>query len=140
MVKLDDVDPDELRRTLAEVESAKEAKRLVVALDYLDGVSVSALATRYGIPRSTLYYWLDRFEAESVDEAITDEDRPGRPRKLDDDDRRRLQNHLSDAPRERGYDADEWTPELVRDHVESVFSVSYSVGHVRRLLRELRPS
>lgn len=137
MVKLDDVDPDELRRTLADADSAKEAKRLVVALDYLDDVPVSVLAERYGIPRSTLYYWLDRFETEPVEEAIVDEDRPGRPRKLDDDDRRRLRGHLDTTPEEHGYDAREWTPELVRDHVEHTFGVSYSVGHVRRLLRDL---
>lgn len=140
MVKLDDVDPDELRRTLADVDSAKEAKRLVVALDYLDGVPVSVLAERYGIPRSTLYYWLDRFESEPVEEAITDEDRPGRPRKLDDEDRNRLRDHLDTRPEVHDYDADEWTPELVRDHVERAFGVSYSVGHVRRLLRELQSS
>ncbi|SFR74701.1 Transposase [Halogeometricum rufum] len=140
MVKLDDVDPEELRRTLADVDSAKEAKRLVVALDYLDDVPVSVLAERYGIPRSTLYYWLDRFETEPISEAITDEDRPGRPRKLDDRDRKRLSEHLEASPGEHAYDADEWTPELVRDHVERVFGVSYSVGHVRRLLRELRSS
>ncbi|MDS0295105.1 helix-turn-helix domain-containing protein [Halogeometricum luteum] len=140
MVKLDDVDPDELRRALADAESAKEAKRLVVALDYLDGVAVSVLAERYGIPRSTLYYWLDRFEAEPVTEAITDEDRPGRPRKLDSADRRRLRDHLDADPTEQGYDGDQWTPELVRDHVERTFGVSYSVGHVRRLLRELETS
>lgn len=137
MVKLDDVEPDELRRMLAEVDSAKEAKRLVVALDYLDGVPVSVLAERYGIPRSTLYYWLDRFESEPADEAITDEDRPGRPRKLDADDRRRLRTHLDEDPVERGYDADDWTPELTKEHIERTFGVSYSVGHVRRLLREL---
>ena len=140
MVKLDDVDPDELRRTLADVESAKEAKRLVVALDYLDGVPVSVLAERYGIPRSTLYDGLDRFEAEPIDEAITDEDRPGRPRKLDGEDRQRLRNHLESTPGEHGYERDEWSPELVRDHVERSFGVSYSVGHVRRLLRELQVS
>ncbi|ADQ69381.1 transposase [Halogeometricum borinquense DSM 11551] len=140
MVKLDDVDPDELRRTLAEVDSAKEAKRLVVALDYLDDVPVSVLADRYGIPRSTLYYWLDRFETESIEEAITDEDRPGRPRKLDEEDRNRLRSHLDTTPREYNYDADEWTPELVREHVEHTFGVTYSVGHIRRLLRDLQSS
>jgi transposase len=137
MTKLDDVDADELRRTLSTVESAKAAKRIVVALDYLDGVSVSTLARRYGIPRSTLYYWLDRFESEPIRVAVTDEERPGRPRKLDDDGRETLRNHLESSPTEYGYEAPEWTPELVRDHIEDTFGVSYSVGHVRRLRREL---
>lgn len=137
MTKLDGIDPDDLRRSLSNADSAKAAKRLVVALDYLDDVPVSTLAKRYGIPRSTLYYWLDRFEEEPIQQAITDEDRPGRPRKLDDDDRRRLQRHLRDEPNSHGVEATEWTPELVRDHIERTFGVSYSLGHVRRLLREL---
>jgi transposase len=137
MTKLDDVDPDELRRELANVESAKAAKRLVVALDYLDGVSVSTLARRYGIPRSTLYYWLDRFESEPIDLAVTDEQRPGRPPKLGEEDRQALRDHLESSPADYGHETSDWTPELVRDHVEEAFDVSYSVGHVRRLLREL---
>ncbi|MFC6823401.1 helix-turn-helix domain-containing protein [Halopelagius fulvigenes] len=137
MAKLDGVDPDDLRQSLSDVDSAKAAKRLVVALDYLDDVPVSTLSKRYGIPRSTLYYWLDRFEEESIEEAVTDEDRPGRPRKLGDDDRRRLSDHLREEPTDHGIDATEWTPELVQEHIERTFDVSYSLGHVRRLLREL---
>lgn len=137
MGKLDGVDPDDLRQSLSDADSAKAAKRLVVALDYLDDVPVSTLSKRYGIPRSTLYYWLDRFEEEPIEEAVTDEDRPGRPRKLDDDDRSRLRDHLGDDPNAHGIDASEWTPELVQEHIERTFDVSYSLGHVRRLLREL---
>lgn len=137
MAKLDGVDPDDLRRSLSDADSAKAAKRLVVALDYLDDVPVSTLSKRYGIPRSTLYYWLDRFEEEPIHEAVTDEDRPGRPRKLDEDDRRRLREYLRDEPNSHGIEAAEWTPELVREHIEQTFDVSYSLGHVRRLLREL---
>lgn len=136
MTKLDDVDADALRETLSEVDSAKAAKRLMVALAYKDGVSVSELARRYGVPRSTLYYWLDRFEELPIGEAIEDEPRPGRPRKLDADDRRALAAHIADDPSDHGYDAEEWTPEVVQRHIERAFDTSYSVGHVRRLLRE----
>ena len=136
MTKLDDVDADALRDALNEVDSAKAVKRLMVALAYKDGVSVAELARRYGVPRSTLYYWLDRFEEFPIGEAIEDEPRPGRPRKLDEDDRRTVAADICDDPSEHGYDADEWTPELVQRHIESAFDTSYSVGHVRRLLRE----
>ena len=136
MTKLDDVDADALRDALDEVDSAKAAKRLMVALAYKDGVSVTELARRYGVPRSTLYYWLDRFEEFPIPEAIEDEPRPGRPRKLDAEDRRALAADVAGEPSEHGYDADEWTPELVQRHIEAVFDTTYSVGHVRRLLRE----
>jgi len=136
MDKLADVDVAALREALDEVESAKAAKRLMVALDYKDGTPVSTLATRYDIPRSTLYYWLDRFENQSIEDAVEDEPRPGRPPKLDDEARESLWEALDDEPMDHGFDAEEWTPPLVQSHIEREFAVVYSEGHVRRLLRE----
>lgn len=131
MNKLDGVSADVLRERLADVESAKAAKRLMVALAYLDGVSVSELSDRYGVPASTLYYWLDRFEERSLDDAIEDQQRPGRPSKLDDDERATFEATLRNSPNDAGYDADEWTPELAQRHLEETFDVSYSRGHIR---------
>lgn len=137
MNKLDAVDAGDLRAALGDVESAKAAKRLMIALAYKADVPVSELATRYGIPRSTVYYWLDRFEDASIADAIEDEPRPGRPPRLTTDARDRLRADLDERPTAHGFDADEWTPELVTAHIERAYNVSYSTGHVRRLLREL---
>lgn len=140
MAKLADVDPNALREALADASEAKPAKRLMVALAYLDGESVATLSARYGIPRSTVYYWLDRFEAEPIESAIRDEDRPGRPPKLDGDQREQLRADLRASPADHGFDAEAWTPALVRDYVEGRFGVSYSEGHARRLLDRLGPA
>lgn len=131
MGKLDGVSADALRDRLADVESAKAAKRLMVALAYQDGVPVSELSDRYGVPASTLYYWLDRFEERALDDAIEDQKRPGRPSKLDDAERTVFETALRNPPRDAGYDADEWTPELAQRHLEETFDVSYSLGHIR---------
>ena len=136
MDKLADVDDAALREALDYAEHAKAAKRLMVALSYLDGVSVSTMEERYDIPRSTLYYWLDRFETYSIPDAIEDEPRPGRPPKLDESERDSLRGDLADDPAAYGYDADEWTPELARRHIERAYGITYSEGHVRRLLRQ----
>lgn len=136
MNKLADVDPDDLRAALADADDAKTAKRLMVALAYRDGTSVETLSRRYDIPKSTIYYWLDRFEERPLAEAIRDEDRPGRPSKLDDPERERLERALGDAPSEHGLGDGEWTPEALQEFIEREFDVSYSLGHVRRLLRE----
>ena len=136
MEKLEDLDDEDLRDALSEAESAKAAKRLMVALAYKDGVSVSTMEERYSIPRSTLYYWLDRFEKYSIVDAIEDESRPGRPPKLDTADQENLRADLERPPTEYGYEQSDWTPELVRDHIDRVYDTSYSEGHVRRLLRQ----
>jgi len=135
MDKLAHVSADALRETLADVSTGKAAKRLIVALAYKDGVPVSTLSDRYEIPRSTIYYWLDRFESMSIEAAIEDDDRPGRPPALDPDDREALRADLARAPRASGFDADSWSSELVRAHLAEQYDVEYSLGHVRRLLR-----
>ncbi|MFC4451446.1 helix-turn-helix domain-containing protein [Halorussus aquaticus] len=136
MDKLDGVPLSSLQQQLDAVESAKAAKRLMVAIAYKDGVPVSVLSERYGVPESTLYYWLDRIADEPLAEAVEDDDRPGRPSELDADQREALFDALADSPAAYGFDASSWTAQLVREFVEREFGVSYSLGHVRRLIRE----
>lgn len=132
MAKLQNVSVDALRDALDKVEDAKAAKRLTMAIAYKDGVRVETLSERYGVPRSTIYYWLDRLEDEAITEAITDAPRPGRPPELSAENRETVKAWLDAPPREHGVDADEWTPQLLRDQIDEAFGVDYSVGHVRR--------
>ena len=137
MNKLDETDTDALREALAEATDPKAVKRLMIALAYDGGVPVDVLSERYGIARSTVYSWLDRFETHPIADAIHDEQRPGRPTRLDTDEQRRLAEALGRPPTDFGFEADSWTPELVREHVQQEYDVSYSLGHVRRLFRQL---
>jgi transposase len=136
MNKLEDVDAGALRDALGKASSAKAAKRLMIALAYTDGVRVETLSERYDIPRATVYSWLDRFQYQSISEALEDESRPGRPSKLTASQREQLFDELLGSPAELGYDTSEWTPERTQRHIERTYDVTYSLGHVRRLLRE----
>jgi transposase len=136
MNKLETVDPDALREALAETSDPKAVKRLMIALAYRDGVSVETLSARYGISRSTVYSWLDRFEEGSIADAIRDEHRPGRPALLDEQEREQLARTLQTHPTEFGFSDESWTPELVQEYIKQKFRVSYSLGHVRRLVRQ----
>jgi transposase len=137
MDKLADVDTKALQAALDSASSPKAVKRLMIALAYADGVRVETLSERYDIPRATVYSWLDRFEHQSISEALKDESRPGRPAKLAASQREQLSDELAKSPAELGYDASEWTPKLAQYHIEQTYGVNYSLGHVRRLLREL---
>lgn len=134
---LDGVAADDLRAALDEIDDAKGVMRLMVALAYEDGIPVDVLSERYGVPRSTIYHWLARFEEREIRAAATDDRRPGRPPRLDEADRRRLAKRLRRPPSACGYDAPEWSAPLVREHVAQVYGVEYSLGHARRLLRRL---
>ena len=140
MKKLEDVDGNALRDALEQASSAKATKRLMIALAYADGVRVEALSKRYNIPHATVYSWLDRFEHQSISEALEDKSRSGRPSKLTASQRERLFDDLAGSPAEIGYDASEWISERVQSHIEQTYGVIYSLGHVRRLLRELPAS
>lgn len=136
MDKLADITVDRLREALENSESAKATKRLMIALAYKDGVSVDTLSARYGLSRSTVYSWLDRFEYRSIEAAIHDDSRPGRPPKLDGSEQAAMWTAIESSPTAFDYEQSAWTPELLQQYIESEFGVSYSLGHVRRLLRE----
>jgi transposase len=136
MPKLEGMSTERLRTALDRAEDAKAATRLMVAIAYKDGVDVATLSERYDIPKSTVYYWFDRLEERPLDAAVTDESPPGRPSKLSVEDRETVREWLATTPREQGLDADEWTPELLRDRIADAFGVTYSLGHVRRIRRE----
>ena len=137
MNKLEDVDADALRETLTKTSDPKTVKRLMIALAYRDGVPVDTLSERYGIARSTIYSWLDRFETDSIADAIRDEHRPGRPARLGNQEREQLARVLQTHPTEFNFSDESWTPELVQEYIRQKYHVSYSLGHVRRLIREL---
>jgi transposase len=137
MNKLEHVDVDALREALADATDPKAVKRLMIALAYDDGVPVATLSERYGIARSTVYSWLDRFEESSVTDAIYDGHRSGRPPLLDEREREHLSKVLQHRSRDVGFEQASWTPELVQEYVQREYEVSYSLGHVRRLLQNL---
>lgn len=137
MPKLEDTDPPQLIAAFHDASHPKAVKRLVVAIAYLDGVPVDTLSKRYEIPRSTIYAWLDRFERESIEDAIHDENRPGRPPELKPQEFVQLAADIADGPHRQGFDANEWTASLLQKHVSAAYGVEYSEGHARRLLRQL---
>jgi len=136
MPTLDSVSVETLRDELRRVDSPKAAQRLMIAIAYKDGVSQTTLARRYGYSRKTVYNWLTRLEREPLSEALVDDPKPGRPSRLDDAERRRLEAHLRMEPAASGYAAAEWTPELVRRHLSEAFDVSYTLRSARTLLDE----
>ena len=135
MEKLSQVSQDALQEALNDVMTGKAAKRLMIALAYKDGVSVTILSKRYDIPQSTVYYWLNRFEEMPIEEAIQDEPRPGRPPALTQDEQEQLYADLQESPQIFEYDEEYWSSEMIQQHILNRYGVEYSEGHIRRLLR-----
>lgn len=139
MSQLEDVSTAELRAALDDVSDKKPAVRLVAAIAYKNGVTQTELSEWLGVERKTIYNWLQRLEdGEELVDAVTDEPRPGRPRKLSLDEQRQLAEDLEDPPSELGYDESDWTPTLLQEHVETEYGETYSLPSCRRLLSEFQ--
>lgn len=136
MTKLEAVGDKQLRAALETAETARATKRLIVALAYKDGVHVQTIASRYGIPQSTIYYWLDLFEQQPLDQALAVESRPGRPPKISAEERAIVNEWLGTPPEEHGIDADAWTAEHLQEQISSRFDVEYSIPHLKRTFLE----
>lgn len=136
MDHLDAISVEDLQRTLDDVDGKKPTQRLLAAIAYKNGVSQTELAEWHDVQRKTIYSWLTRLDGESLERAVTDAHRPGRPPKLSPDQRTRLERTLHEPPTEAGYDALAWTPPLVRQYLNGTFDVDYSLSSCRRLMRD----
>lgn len=126
----------DLHEALEEVEGKRPTQRLLAAIAYKNGVTQTELAEWHGVQRRTIYNWLRRLDRGPIEQAVRDDHRPGRPRKLTADQQERLRRALEGPPTEVGYDASAWTPRLVGRFVGETFDVEYSTPSCRRLLRE----
>lgn len=137
MSRLEQISADELRGYLDAVEGKRASLRLVVGINYKEGVSQTEIADWYGISRTTVHHWLNRLERlpdEPLEAVVTDADRPGRPSKLTESQWAQLASILDDPPANAGIDATSWTPQLVQRAIQDEFGVVYTTRHVRDIL------
>lgn len=138
MARLEDVPLEALRDELETLDGRRPVVRLLAAIIYKQGPSVPTIADWLDVRPATVYGWFDRIEAATtLDAAIHDDPRPGRPARLSTDERAELSEVLQGSPRDAGYEAVEWTPVLAVAVIEDRFGVTYSERHARRLLDEL---
>ena len=134
MGRLDDITLEELHELREQTEGAVPRERVLAAIGRKQGDKIDTLAERHGVVEKTIRNWLDRFEEEPIEQAPYDQSRPGRPSKLEDEQREELFEHLQDPPTELGYDQQAWSPKLLLHHVKEEYDVEYSEGHARKLL------
>jgi transposase len=137
MDHLENISVEALQDALDSAEGTKPAERLVAAIAYKNGVTQTELAEWYGVQRRTVYSWLERLDTdEPLEQAVSDDKRTGRKRKLSDSQQESFEAVVQNPPAEVGVDAPAWTPALVQQYLEETYDVEYSVPSCRRLLRE----
>jgi transposase len=134
---LDKISVEELQDALDNVDGNKPAQRLLAAIAYKNGVTQTELAEWYDVQRRTIYSWLKRLDTdESLEQAVSDDKRTGRKRKLSEKKQEEFEETVHEPPEEVGIDAPAWTPALVQQHLQDTYDVQYSIPSCRRLLKE----
>ncbi|EMA54814.1 winged helix-turn-helix domain-containing protein [Halococcus salifodinae] len=134
MGRLDDITLEELHRVREQTDGEKPRERVLAAIGRKQGDTLPRLAERHGVVEKTIRNWLDRFAEEPIEQAPYDEQRPGRPSKLENEQREQLFEHLQNSPTELGYEQQAWSTKLLLHHVKEAYGVEYSGGHARKLL------
>lgn len=140
MNRLEDVTTDDLHEALETITASSATLRIVVGLNYKHGVSQTEMAEWYGVSRSTIHNWLTDLEQlndSPLEDVVCDDDRSGRPQKLDKEQWCCLQQTVAVSPPSVGYNEPEWSPELLRQYIDDQFDVEYSTRHARTLLCQL---
>ncbi|WP_136689348.1 IS630 family transposase [Halorhabdus amylolytica] len=137
MDHLDEISVEELQDALDNVDEKKPTQRLLAAIAYKNGVTQTELAEWYDVQRRTIYSWLKRLDTdESLEQAVSDDKRTGRKRKLSESQQREFEATVHEPPEAVGLHAPAWTPALAQEYLEETYGVEYSIPSCRRLLKE----
>lgn len=100
-----------------------------------DGMSRTAVAAAYGVERTTLYRWMQKYE---VDGQTGLERKPGsgRCRKLEELEENELRAIVLKGAQHFGYETDLWTVGRLRRVITEEFSIELSKNTVWRRLRD----
>jgi transposase len=134
MGRLDDITLEELQELREQTRGEIPRERVLAAIGRKQGDTLGRLAERHGVVEKTIRNWLDRFAHGPFEQAPYDDDRPGRPSKLDEKQREQLFEQLQRPPTEIGYEQQSWSSTLLVRHVEAEYGVTYSRGHARKLV------
>ncbi len=112
-------------------------RRRLRALELLkQGLLPSEVARRVGVDRRSVRRWKSAARQAGA-AALRAKPAPGRPSKLAERQRRRLEALLLKGAQAAGFHTDLWTCPRVAEVIERRFDVHYHVDHVGRLLHEL---
>jgi len=138
--KIPNLSVERVCNRLADERDPKAIKRLTAAREYLADLSPGDIEEKYGWDRQTVYTWLDRFEERSFEDALYDDDRPGRPPELSEEQLQQFAETLNQSPEVVGYDESVWTSPLAQQYLITEFDVVYSLRHVQRLMKQAEVS
>jgi len=101
-----------------------------------DGYQPYEVASMLKVDRRSVRRWHAAYRKKGT-QALQAKPAPGRPPKLSDKDRTRLEKLLLKGARSAGFATDLWTCPRIAELIQDRFGVCYHVDHIGRLLRTM---
>ncbi len=134
-------DPESLQQQIrSEMRKSPQSRylhRLHCLLLVAKGHSCYTVAEWFDISPRTLELWVHRLEQRGV-RGLRETTAAGRPARLNCVQLKALQEELAQPPSHYGYDAQQWSGALLRQHLSERYKSSFSLRQSQRLLRQLR--
>jgi transposase len=124
-----------MARPPGSAELLEERRRQALALVQA-GLSFRDAGRRMNCAPSSVMRWFHAWQRGGI-EALRPDPHPGRPRKLDLEQRRLLVGLLLQGPVAHGYSTNRWTTVRIAEVIERQFGVHYHFDHIGRLMRSL---
>jgi len=123
---------DEIRRS----EDSRYDHRLHGVLLVAQGLSCSKVSELLGDAPRTVAYWVRRFERDGLG-GLTEEERPGRPRRLSEEQIQGIDAVLRMGPTDFGLTGNLWDGKTLSAYVKSQWDVRLGTRQCQRLFRQL---
>jgi len=117
-----------LENRLKKEKDPKVRDRIRMMILLKEGYKQKEVAKIMRTTERTVYTWKKRYKEEGI-EGLKTKEKPGRKRKLSDEDMERLKDLL----KQKEY----WTTRGVRNLIKIEFGIEYTLRHVARILRKL---
>lgn len=123
---------EEIRRT----EEARYDHRLHALLMVAQGRRCSEVAELFGDATRTVQYWVQRFEKEGF-AGLYDAEKPGRPRRLSEEQVYEVGVALRSTPKEAGLRGQIWDGKTLSAYIMKRYGVSLGVRQCQRMFSHL---
>ncbi len=123
---------DEIRRS----EEARYDHRLHGILLVAQGLSGRKVAKLLGDAPRTVQYWVKRFEQDGL-AGLIDQERPGRPSALNQQQLEEINRALRQSPRAHGLGENLWDGKTLSAFIEKRYRLPLGIRQCQRLFRQL---
>ena len=113
-----------------------ETRRLSAPKLFRAGARSIPVGELFDVSRNSAGRWEQRVLEEGA-RGLKKSVAPGRPSRLDDEQRAALKQLCEEGPQAAGYDRDHWTQELLTRMIWKQFRIRYDPDHVGRMLRRM---